>query len=478
MKYEPVIGIETHVQLATATKLFCACDNDSRTASPNQNICPVCLAQPGSLPVLNQRAVELALRAGLALGAKLASSTKFDRKNYFYPDLPKGYQITQYDEPIIGFGEVEVPLGRDSFKVGIIRAHLEEDAGKLTHPVGADYSLVDLNRAGTPLLEIVSAPDIRSAEQGKAYAKELYNIMRHAGVSDADLFHGHMRFDVNVSVRPEGTEDLGTRTETKNLNSFKAVERAIQFEIQRQIEVLESGGSVVQETRGWDEDKGVTFSQRSKEESHDYRYFPEPDLPPLVITKDMIAAQQQDLISLKDIRLELGTSLGRELSEQLIAAEQAWLVELFRAFRAINATAKSEEAYLSRVGFWLLENPSLFERENIFEDAKTLHHISLAVDSGDLSSTAAKSLLVRALEQRLSEQELTSQIKANQQISDEGSITAAVTKVLKDNPGSVADYQSGKERALTYLVGQVMKATKGQANPGLVNKVLLKELKR
>lgn len=478
MKYESVIGIETHVQLATASKLFCACDNDSRMATPNQNICPVCLAEPGTLPVLNQRAVELAVRAGLALGAEVATLTKFDRKNYFYPDNPKGYQITQYDEPIVGRGEIEVPLGEESFRVGIIRAHLEEDAGKLTHPVGADYSLVDLNRAGTPLLEIVSAPDMRSAEQAKAYAKELYNIMRHAGVSDADLFHGHMRFDVNVSVRPEGSNELGTRTETKNLNSFKAVERAIQFETRRQIEVLESGGTVVQETRGWDEDKGVTFSQRTKEESHDYRYFPEPDLPPLVITKDMIVAQQQSLVSVKDLRLELGASLDHQLTEQLIASDQVWLVELFRAFLAVKGGEDRKDGYASRVGFWLLEHSTWFKRENIDTDAKALHLLSLAVDAGRLSSTAAKSLLVRALKENWGEQELASQIKATEQISDEGSISEAVAKVIKDNPDSVADYQAGKERALTYLVGQVMKHTKGQANPGMVNELLLKKLKR
>ncbi len=290
-RYETVIGIECHVQLATKSKLFCACDNDSREAKPNTNVCPVCLGFPGALPVLNGAAVEFALKAGHALHSYDDAQefhSKFDRKNYFYPDSPKNYQITQFDEPIIGKGYVEFPLDGKIIRKNVNRAHLEGDAGKLVHPPGANYSLVDLNRSDTPLLEIVSEPDMHSAAEAKAYAQELYKLMRHNGVSDADLYYGNMRFDVNVSLRLIGSDQLGTRTETKNLNSFRAVAGVVEYETKRQAALLDQGQKIIQETRGWDENKNATFSQRSKEEAQDYRYFPEPDLPPLVITKKML----------------------------------------------------------------------------------------------------------------------------------------------------------------------------------------------
>jgi aspartyl-tRNA(Asn)/glutamyl-tRNA(Gln) amidotransferase subunit B len=291
-KYEVVIGIECHVQLATKSKLFCACDNDSREADPNTHVCPVCFGLPGALPVLNKRAVELALRLGKALNAEYPDRlhTKFDRKNYFYPDLPKGYQITQFDEPIVPGGYVEFPLDGKTKRVGVTRAHLEGDAGKLTHPDGKDYSLVDLNRAETPLVEIVSEPDMRSAAEAKGYAQELHNIVRYAAVSDANLYYGNMRFDVNVSVMLKGAKEFGTRTETKNLNSFRNIERAVEYEIRRQIVLVEHGDRVRQETRGWNDAKQQTYAMRSKEDADEYRYFPEPDLPPLVITRAMVDA--------------------------------------------------------------------------------------------------------------------------------------------------------------------------------------------
>ncbi|MEO7617780.1 MAG: Asp-tRNA(Asn)/Glu-tRNA(Gln) amidotransferase subunit GatB, partial [Candidatus Saccharibacteria bacterium] len=279
-KYEVVIGIECHVQLATKTKLFCACDNDAREAEPNTKVCEVCFGMPGTLPVLNKRAVELALRLGLALNAEYPANyhTKFDRKNYFYPDSPKGYQITQFDEPIVPKGFIEFPVDGKMTKIGITRAHLEGDAGKLTHPEGAKFSLVDLNRAETPLVEIVSEPDMRSAAEAKGYAQELYNIVRYAAVSNANLYYGNMRFDINVSVRLVGAKEFGTRTETKNLNSFKAIERTVEYETRRQIVMLEGGGKIRQETRGWNDAKGETYPMRSKEDADEYRYFPEPDL--------------------------------------------------------------------------------------------------------------------------------------------------------------------------------------------------------
>ena len=294
-KYYPTIGLECHVQLKTRTKLFAGVDNDAREARPNSLISPLCIGLPGTLPILNVEAVRLAIRAGLALRAEIAEISHFDRKHYFYPDLPKGYQISQYERPIIGSGIVEVPMDDGSTTaVRITRAHLEEDAGKTTHPAGRDYSLVDFNRTGTPLLEIVSEPDMHSAAEAREFAHELYLIMKYAAVSDVDLYHGNMRFDVNVSVSSD-SEKLGIRSETKNLNSFRSVEKAVAFEIRRQISLLEKNQRVVQETRGWDEAKQRTTSQRSKEEAHDYRYFPDPDIPPISIDKAMIAQAAEEM---------------------------------------------------------------------------------------------------------------------------------------------------------------------------------------
>lgn len=285
-QYKVTIGIETHVQLKTKTKLFAAVGNDAREAPPNTLVSHICFGMPGALPVLNEEAITLATRAALALGTRPEKFSKFDRKHYFYPDLPKGYQISQFDEPIIGKGEITINVDGEDKKIGITRAHMEEDAGKSTHAAGDDFSLVDLNRAGTPLLEIVSEPDIHSSAEAKAYARELYLRMRYADVSDANLYYGNMRFDVNVSVSK--TDELGTRTETKNLNSFKSVEKAVEYEVDRQIELIEKGQQIVQETRGWDDDKQRTFSQRSKENSEEYRYMPDPDIPPVTISDEFI----------------------------------------------------------------------------------------------------------------------------------------------------------------------------------------------
>ena len=297
-QYTITIGIECHVQLKTKTKLFAAVGNDAREAPPNTLVSHICFGLPGALPVLNEEAVELAIRAAFALGTEPERFSKFDRKHYFYPDLPKGYQISQFDEPIIGKGAITINVDGEQKEIGITRAHMEEDAGKSTHPTGADYSLVDLNRAGTPLLEIVSEPDMHTAAEAKAYARELYLRMRYADVSEANLYYGNMRFDVNVSVSK--TDELGTRTETKNLNSFRSVERAIEYEVERQIEVLEDGGTIVQETRGWDDDKQKTFSQRSKENADDYRYMPDPDIPPIVISEEHIAKVKTQMPPMPD----------------------------------------------------------------------------------------------------------------------------------------------------------------------------------
>lgn len=475
-KYEVVIGIETHVQLATKTKLFCGCDNDSRVAKPNKHVCPVCIALPGALPVLNKRAVELALRVGLALNGKIPKHTKFDRKNYFYPDSPSGYQITQFDQPIVGKGYVEFPVEGKTIKIGVTRAHLEADAGKLTHPAGKDYSLVDLNRAGTPLMEIVSEPDIRSAVEAKAYAQELYHLMRYAGVSDADLYYGNMRFDVNVSLRPVGQKEFGTRTETKNLNSFRAVYNSVEFEIKRQTELLEKGKEIVQETRGWDEDKQATFSQRSKEEAHDYRYFPEPDLPPLVITEKMLVEAKKAMPGPMPnwIRKQLtGAGISDKEQEALIGSrENAFLWSRIQ-------TAHSE--YAKFAFNWLIGDQvrlSEEKRQTLQQSEITqpqLTYVAHMVKEGKLSSTNAKVLLANLWDKFESVDKVAKRLGLIQ-VSDTGELENIVDQVIADNPGPVGQYRGGETKVAGFLVGQVMKLSKGQANPPMVNEILKRKL--
>jgi aspartyl-tRNA(Asn)/glutamyl-tRNA(Gln) amidotransferase subunit B len=481
MKYEAVIGMEIHVQLNTKSKIFCSCDNDARGKAPNTTICPVCTGQPGTLPVLNRRAVELALRAGLALNAKIATRTKFDRKNYFYPDLPKGYQITQFDEPIIGKGEVSVPLGDGEFTVRITRAHLEEDAGKLTHPAGSAYSLVDLNRAGTPLIEIVSEPDIRTPAQAKVYAQEVYNLMRYAGVSDADLYHGNMRFDVNISVRPEGSEVLGTRAEVKNLNSFRAVEKAAEYEYNRQVELLENGHEVIQETRGWDDAKSKTFSQRSKEEAHDYRYFPEPDLPPLVITDQIVEEAKRSMPMMPG-------EIRRILKENnFFSSEIETIVSNMSSYTILKVLEKAPKNAKTAAHWMITDVPKFLESsENMrLPSDEELIDLAEAYKTSKLSSSGAKAVLKEIMRDTSLITYKTS-FKSNIletaeklgliQVSDEGAIGSIVKRVIEANPKPVADYRAGQENALKFLVGQVMKESKGAANPQVANELILKEL--
>ena len=472
-KYEVVIGIECHVQLATKSKLFCACDNDSRDAEPNTHVCEICFGLPGTLPVLNKRAVELALRMGLALGADYPEKlhTKFDRKNYFYPDSPKGYQITQFDEPVVPGGAVIFPLGEATKRVGITRAHLEGDAGKLTHPDGKNYSLVDLNRAETPLLEIVSEPDMRSAAEAKGYAKELYNLARYAGVSDANLYYGNMRFDVNVSVMEKGSRTFGTRTETKNLNSFQAIEKAVEYEVKRQIVAVENGARIRQETRGWNEAKGQTYAMRSKEDADEYRYFPEPDLPPVIITRAMVEEQRIQLGLLPhDLRQEISAAnLPPAEGEALVADPDAAIF-----WHHVVALDPKQ----ARFAFtWLIgDRVKLASQTATTLTASSLDPASLAgvgemVRSGQLSSSNAKTLLadlwtapaeplVRATELGLLQQSNTDEL---------GKIVDAV---IAASPQAVADYKAGNLRAFGALVGQAMKATQGKGNPPLINQLL------
>jgi len=466
--YEVVIGIECHVQLATQTKLFCGCDNNARGAKPNTRVCPVCLGLPGTLPVLNAEAVNLGIRAGLALNGEIGRVTNFDRKNYFYPDLPKGYQITQFDLPVVGKGEIDVPLNGDSFKVGITRAHMEEDAGKLTLPVGAEYSLVDLNRAGTPLLEIVSEPDMRSATQAKAYAQELYNLMRYAKVSDVDLYHGNMRFDVNVSVRKHGAKEFGTRTETKNLNSFKAIERSVEYEVKRQIELIERGEKIVQETRGWDEAKQKTISQRTKEDAHDYRYFPEPDVPPVVVTDEMMYKAKSELPALPpELRIKLREIGLPEGDIETLIARPELLEKFFEATQTLDTKSSK------RIANWLVNEE--VESEEILPNPARLAELSSMVEDGKLSSTNAKEIYREIYARDIDPEELAKERNLIQS-NDTGVMESLVEQVIAENPPVVEEYRSGKQQVLGFLVGAVMKASKGQANPGIVSKLLRDKL--
>jgi aspartyl-tRNA(Asn)/glutamyl-tRNA(Gln) amidotransferase subunit B len=474
--YITTIGIECHVQLKTKTKLFAAVANDAREAPPNSLISHICLGMPGALPVLNENAVKLAMRAAFALGTRPQIFSNFDRKHYFYPDLPKGYQISQFNYPIIAGGYVDIEVDGRKTRIGITRAHLEEDAGKSTHPSGKNYSLVDLNRAGTPLLEIVSEPDIHTAAEAKAYARELYLLMRYADVSDANLYYGNMRFDVNVSVSKD-PERLGTRTETKNLNSFKAVEKSIEFEVKRQVEVLEAGGEITQETRGWDDGKQMTFSQRTKEEAHDYRYFPDPDIPPVVLQEADIAVTEQSMPMMPGvIREKL-----RELSIDSSAVET--IIEEMPAAHAVLACIDSGASNddTRRVALWLAGDVQAFIAneeqtwENLILDTARLLKLSRMASGSTVSSTGAKSILI-AMIQTGGDPEVIAKELDVLQVSNEGELESIVDQVLADNHKAAADVRSGEMKAIGFLVGQVMKASKGKANPGLVQEIIRKRL--
>lgn len=474
-KYTATIGIECHVQLNTTTKLFAGVDNDAREAEPNTLISPLCVGLPGTLPVLNAQAITLAVRAGIALKAKIAEYSKFDRKHYFYPDLPLGYQITQYDEPTILAGLVEAPLADGStVKVRIHHAHLEADAGKSTHPSGKDYSLVDLNRAGTPLIEIVSEPDMHTAEEAKAYAHELYLLMKYAGVSDANLFYGNMRFDVNVSV--SATSDLGTRTETKNINSFRAVEKVVEYEIERQISELEAGNTISQETRGWDDSKQKTFSQRSKEDAHDYRYFPDPDLPPVLIEPEFVEEQKALLPLMPDQLRERFIVLGLDARQvESLLEEPSVALELSNLVDAHDAkTAKTIANWLSGELARLVGEEKL-TWEQIVAKMSRLTELVAMQDGGMLSSTAAKDMLHDLIIKDVSAQALAEE-KDLLQVSDSSELEMIIAQVISENQKAAEDVRNGEMKAIGFLVGQVMKASQGKANPGVVQGLIKAQL--
>lgn len=472
--YEMTIGIECHVQLATNTKLFSGADNDARDKDPNTAINPIDFGLPGMLPVLNQEAVVLAVRAGKALNSTIAPTSRFDRKHYFYPDLPKGYQISQMYQPIILGGYVEAPLEDGTLvKVRLHHAHIEEDAGKLTHH--GTYSLVDLNRAGTPLIEIVSEPDIHSAAAAKAYASELHRLMVYAGVTLGNLYHGNMRFDVNISVAKKGSTELGTRAEVKNLNSFRSVERAALYEFERQVALLEKGEKVVQETRGWDDATGKTSSQRSKEDAQDYRYMPDPDIPPIVLSQQEIETMQKAVPNLPSYYRTnwRALELDRSVVEALLATQSyAVLVD------EILQTAGPETA--RRVAHWFVSaiNPS-DETAVVASNFSPEAYIELSdmVAKNELSSTAAKEIFQELL---TSDQTARSIAEAKNllQVSDESAVQAVVDEVLADpaSARSIADIKAGQDKAIGFLVGQVMKRSQGKANPAMAQQLIRQRL--
>jgi aspartyl-tRNA(Asn)/glutamyl-tRNA(Gln) amidotransferase subunit B len=459
--YTPTIGIETHVQLKTRTKLFAAVGNDAREAAPNTLISHICVGMPGALPVLNKAAIELCAKAAFALGTQPQKFSKFDRKHYFYPDLPKGYQITQYDKPIIVGGFVEIEKDGQKKKINLTRAHLEEDAGKNVHPEGADFSLVDLNRAGTPLLEIVSEPEIHTAADAKAYARELYLLMKYAGVSDVDLYHGNMRFDVNVSVSKDPNKP-GIRSETKNLNSFRSVENSILYEIDRQIELLEKGEKIVQETRGWDEAKQKTISQRGKEEAQDYRYFPDPDIPPVELDDLFIEKIAKDLPILPgDIRSKLQTvNIDKKVVEDVLDRDDL-------ALRILDALEKTNVENARHIVFQLLD-----ESVNLKIKVEDQIIVAEMVNGKKLSSTAAKDVLADLRAGKNLEEATSSRM----QVSDAGKIEKIVAEVLSENEKAAEDVKKGEMRAIGFLVGQVMKKSQGKANPQMSQELIKKQL--
>ncbi len=471
-KFVPTIGIECHVQLATKTKLFSGANNDARDESPNSVVSPIDYGLPGMLPVLNRGAVELAIKAGLALGSEIALTSRFDRKHYFYPDLPNGYQVTQLYEPIILAGKVSVPLGDETFDVRIHHAHLEADAGKLTHY--DDYSLVDLNRVGTPLIEIVSEPDMHNAQQAKAYAQELYLLMTYVGATHGDLYHGNMRFDVNISVAPEGASELGKRAEVKNLNSFRAVEKVVEFETKRQIEILEKGDTVEQETRGWDDTKQKTFTQRSKENAPDYRYMPDPDLPPIVLKAEQIEKAKGELPALPNIYREAWR--GLELDSSVI---NTLLTDQKLANLILNVQESSGDSTAKRISNWFASavDPESDNTSINLDDGKLIE-LAQMVEKNELSSTAAKDIFNEMISGSNKNPRQIAEEKNLLQVSDEAEIIKIVEQVLADPSvqKAVEDIKTGNNKAIGFLVGQVMKQSQGKANPALAQKLIRERL--
>ena len=480
MKYEAVIGLEVHTELQTTTKIFCGCKT-SFGAEPNTNVCPVCLGLPGVLPVLNKRVLEFAVRAGLALNCEISRFSKFDRKNYYYPDLPKNFQTSQFDLPICERGHLDIEVNGEKKQIRITRAHMEEDAGKLVHHgtsiTDSDYSLVDYNRTGTPLLEIVTEPDMRPAKEAVAYLEKMRAILQYIGISDCRMEEGSLRCDANVSVRPVGQKELGTKAEIKNINSFKGVEKAIEYEALRQAEILEDGGKIIQETRTWDEKEGVTKSMRTKEEANDYRYFPEPDLAPFTVSEEYIEDIRKTLPELPDERRERYiANFGLSSTDAQYMTNDKDTSDYFEKVVAAGADPKASvnwimgefASQLSNAGIEIAKAP--VTPENL---AKLLALIA----KGTISGKIAKKVFAEMWKDGADPEEI---VKAQGlvQISDTGALKELVVKVIANNPKAVEDFKAGKKKAVGALVGQIMKETKGKANPKVINELLNDELKK
>ena len=474
MKYETIIGLEVHAQMLTETKIFCGCSTKFGS-EPNTQICPVCIGMPGVLPVLNKKTLEFVIKTGLAMNGNISSYSRFARKNYFYPDLPKGYQISQYELPICENGYVEIVVDGKIKKIGITRVHMEEDAGKNIHEGAGIYSFVDLNRAGVPLMEIVSEPDIRSPKEAFEYMKRLRAILRYLGVCDGNMEQGSLRCDANVSVRPSGQEEFGVKTEIKNLNSFKFVEKALEYEIERQKRILEEGGKIIQETRLWNSGRGITESMRTKEEAHDYRYFPEPDLVPIIVDHQWITEIKKSLPELPDAKRERFVSAYRlpEYDADILTSERPiadWLEE------AVNLGGQPKA-----VSNWMMGDllRLLNEENKSFEECslkpKQLIDMLKLIDNGTISGKIAKTVFEEIYRTGKDAESIVKE-KGLVQITDAGEIEKIVDDVIAKNPKEVARYREGDEKLLGFFVGHVMKLTKGKANPQLVNELLKKKL--
>ncbi len=474
MEYEVVIGLEVHAELSTKTKIYCGCSTEFGSA-PNTHCCPVCTGMPGALPVLNEKVVEYAVRAGLATNCEIAKESKQDRKNYFYPDTPRAYQISQFDLPLCAHGHLDVVVDGKEKTIGITRIHIEDDAGKLVHDNYTGGTLVDLNRAGVPLIEIVSEPDMRSAEEAVAYVERLKGILEYIGVSDCKMQEGSLRADVNLSLRPVGQEKFGTRTETKNLNSFRAIARSIEFEIQRQKEILESGGKVYQETRRWDDEAGEGYAMRTKEEANDYRYFPEPDLMPIRLSDEYIN-------NIKDTLPELPESRKKRYIEELGLPEyDAGIITSSKTLSDFFESATKSCGNAKAVSNWIMTDIIRIAREKGIEynelpfTSEQFAKLITLIDKGTISGSIAKKVFEEMVETGKEPEKIVEE-KGLVQISDEGAIKEVVDKIIAANPQSVEDYKNGKDRALGFLVGQCMKEMKGKGNPQILNKLILEYL--
>ena len=476
-RYEAVIGIEVHCQVRTASKMFCACSTAYDGARPNSHVCPVCLGLPGALPVINRRAVELVLATGSAIGARTPDATRWDRKNYFYPDLPKGYQISQYDLPLASAGTLTFETSDGPFSTGITRAHLEEDTAKLVHgegPMGERLSLVDFNRSGMPLMEIVTEPDMRTAEQARRYAEELQLLLRTIGASDADMERGQLRVEANVSIRPRGTTEFGTRVEVKNMNSFRSVERAVAFEIERQAAAIDAGEPLRMETRGWSDERGETYHMRSKETSDDYRYFPEPDLPPLRVEAGWLAGIREALPELPAARrARYRDALGLSAYDAAVLVADADAGRLFEATLAAVPGLEAKPVANWVTGDYLrIRNAS---SEAVTVDPAALGDLVKRVADGSINRSSGRDVLEAHVATGESVETIVGRLGLAQ-ISDTDTLGPVIDEILAANPAAVADVRAGKPQAIGFLVGQVMKATRGQANAGVVQAAIRERL--